>query len=70
MTHCLTLHSPISTVHFESDNQSAIAKLSNFCKEVLNGYNSTDDPTVLSIDSISDEQLKDLQNEIDKLGIL
>ena len=70
MTYCLTLHVPISTVHLESDNESAITDFSNFCKKVLGAYNSTSDPTLLSVDSISDEQLVLLQNELSKLSPL
>lgn len=69
MTNCLTVHLPHSTLHLDSDNPSALEKLSTFCKEELGGYHSTDNTNEITVDSIEEKQLHKLRSLLSELGI-
>ena len=68
MANYLTLKLPKSTITIESDNDSSIEKLFDFCITELEGYHSTEDHHELTVDTITKEQLTRLYSLCKELG--
>ena len=69
MANYLTLKLKNSTVTIESDDSTVIEKLTDYCKEDLKAYHSTDDYHELTVDTISKEQFTKLNSLFEELGI-
>ena len=66
----LTIHFPNSTITFDSDNPDKISKLSDFCKNELAAYHSTENINELTVDRVSEEQGDQLYSLLFELELL
>ena len=55
MTNRLIIHLPTESHTYDSDNIDVLVTLSNFCKEQLGAYNSTENINELTVDELSKE---------------
>ena len=69
MTNRLVIHFPTSSITVEFDSIEQFEILSDFCKEKLDAYHSSEDINELTIDNLSKEQSNELHTLLFELGI-
>ena len=70
MAHRLTIHFPTSSITFETDNPDKLIKLSDFCKEELGAYHSTEIIEELTVDEIDQNMSNKIHSLLFELGLL